>query len=136
LESTIVGFEAGTPVLLRAGGVPEEQIAQILGQPLLRPASGDITAPGQLASHYAPRTTLRLNATQAQAGEHLLGFGPVQGDLTLSASGDLAEAAANLFGHLHRLDAMGGPIAVAPVPDHGLGRAINDRLSRAAAPRD
>jgi len=135
LESTIVGFDAGAPVLLRAGGLPEERIAEALGQPLLRPSEGTITAPGQLTSHYAPRAALRLNAVQAQAGEHHLGFGPVQGELTLSASGDLTEAAANLFGHLHHLDALGGPIAVAPIPERGLGRAINDRLRRAAAPR-
>jgi L-threonylcarbamoyladenylate synthase len=79
---------------------------------------------------------VRLNAPVAQPGEVLLGFGPVAGDLTLSASGDLAEAAANLFGCLHRLDAMGAErIAVAPIPERGLGRAINDRLRRAAAPR-
>lgn len=135
LESTIIGFDGEAPVLLRAGGAPEERIAQVLGQPLLRAQAGAITAPGQLSSHYAPRAALRLNAQRADTGEHLLGFGAVSGDLTLSASGDLAEAAANLFGHLHRLDGMGGPIAVAPIPDHGLGRAINDRLRRAAAPR-
>ncbi len=79
---------------------------------------------------------MRLNATIAQPGEIMLGFGPIAGDLTLSATGDLTEAAANLFSSLHRLDAMGADrIAVAPIPDHGLGRAINDRLRRAAAPR-
>ena len=95
---------------------------------------------------FAPQTTharraldfvwLRLNAQEAEPGEVMLGFGPVAGELTLSATGDLQEAAANLFGCLHRLDAMGAErIAVAPVPDKGLGRAINDRLRRAAAPR-
>ncbi len=136
LESTIVGFDGDTAVLLRAGGLAEHEIATVLGHPLARPDGSDITAPGQLSSHYAPRGALRLNAVQAREGEHLLGFGAVQGDLTLSASGDLTEAAANLFACLHRLDAMGGPIAVAPIPASGLGAAINDRLARAAAPRD
>lgn len=136
LESTIIGFDGPAAILLRAGGVASEEIAAVLGHPLLTPNASKITAPGQLASHYAPRGKVRLNAINAQAGEHLLGFGAVDGVITLSASGDLAEAAANLFGHLHYLDAMGGPIAVAPIPMQGLGRAINDRLARAAAPRD
>lgn len=131
LESTIVG---GTPpVLLRKGGVSEEEIAQITGP--LAQAGPDITAPGQLASHYAPNTALRRNADTARPGEALLGFGPMACDLNLSPTGDLIEAAANLFAHLHILDAQGRPIAVAPIPDTGLGRAINDRLTRAAAPR-
>jgi L-threonylcarbamoyladenylate synthase len=89
-----------------------------------------------MASHYAPRGRLRLNARAPAPGEAMLGFGEVGGELTLSASGDLQEAAANLFGHLHRLDALGAErIAVAPIPERGLGRAINDRLRRAAAPR-
>jgi L-threonylcarbamoyladenylate synthase len=136
LESTIVGFDGPVPVLLRAGGIASEEITAILGLQLLTPNASKISAPGQLASHYAPQGKVRLNATDAQPGEHLLGFGAVDGVMTLSASGDLAEAAANLFGHLHHLDAMGGPIAVAPIPMQGLGRAINDRLARAAAPRD
>ncbi len=98
-------------------------------------ATEDITAPGQLESHYAPGAAVRLGATRADEGESHLGFGAIAGDLSLSSSGDLHEAAANLFGHLHRLDALGRPIAVAPIPDTGLGRAINDRLRRAAAPR-
>ena len=92
-------------------------------------------APGQLLSHYAPNEHVRLNASQAEPGELMLGFGAMPCDLNLSAQSDLAEAAANLFGHLHLLDAMNRPIAVAPVPTHGLGQAINDRLQRAAAPR-
>lgn len=135
LESTIIGFEAEVAVLLRAGGLPSEQIEKVIGQPLRRADESKITAPGQLASHYAPRGAVRLNATTARADEHMLGFGDIEGDLTLSASGDLSEAAANLFGHLHRLDALGGAIAVAPIPMEGLGHAINDRLNRAAAPR-
>lgn len=140
VESTIVGlFDA--PTLLRPGGLPLEAIEAAIGTPLKtlsgQIAHDDLTAPGQLASHYAPGAQVRLNATQAHDGEVMLGFGDIAGDLTLSASGDLREAAANLFHHLHRLDKMGAQgIAVAPVPNHGLGLAINDRLSRAAAPRE
>jgi len=131
LESTIVG---GTPLaLLRPGGVATEEIEALTG-PLAMPGEA-IRAPGQLASHYAPRAALRLNATQAEPGEALLGFGAVDGTLNLSPAADPVEAAANLFDHLHRLDGLGQPIAVAPIPAHGLGRAINDRLARAAAPR-
>ncbi len=93
--------------------------------------------PGQLASHYAPPDApMRLNVVEPRADERLLGFGHVECDLNLSEAGDLVEAAANLFHHLHALDAGGGdmPIAVSPIPQHGLGRAINDRLRRAAAP--
>ena len=136
LESTIIGCD-GDPVLLRAGGLPAEAVEDCLGQRLLRQTDpAQPSAPGQLASHYAPRGRLRLNATSAEAGEILLGFGPVDAVLNLSETGDLTEAAANLFGHLHQLDALGAShIAVSPIPDHGLGRAINDRLQRAAAPR-
>ncbi len=138
LESTIVGL-AGAPTLLRPGGIPAEAIEAALGTALARHdgGAGPLTAPGQMTSHYAPGAPVRLNASDARPGEVLLGFGPVAGDLSLSPSGDLIEAAANLFRHLHRLDAEGAQaIAVAPVPDTGLGRAINDRLRRAAAPRD
>lgn len=135
VESTIIGFEGTRPVLLREGGVSSEQIEQITGKRLRTPQDAAITAPGQMASHYAPRGAVRLNAAFPRENEHMLGFGEVTGTLTLSASGDLKEAAINLFGHLHKLDAMGGPIAVAPIPMQGLGRAINDRLARAAAPR-
>lgn len=137
VESTIVGL-TDTPRLLRPGGLPVEAIEDALNRklrPAPAPTTGDITAPGQLLSHYAPGAPVRLDAVTARPGESHLGFGPVAGDLTLSASGDLHEAAANLFGHLHRLDDLGKPIAVAPIPDTGLGRAINDRLRRAAAPR-
>ena len=132
LESTIVGL-AGAPTLLREGGVPREAVEAVIG-PLAAPGHG-IAAPGMLASHYAPRGAVRLDAHAPKPGEAMLGFGPVPGDLTLSASGDLTEAAANLFGHLHALD-HGRPIAVAPIPEAGLGRAILDRLRRAAAPRE
>ncbi|WP_101068765.1 L-threonylcarbamoyladenylate synthase [Roseovarius salinarum] len=136
IESTIVGLW-DTPVLLRPGGLPAEVIEAALGQPLPRQdEGGSLTAPGQMASHYAPGATLRLNAEAAGPRERMLGFGDVQCDLNLSRAGDLSEAAANLFGHLHRLDAQGATaIAVSPIPDTGLGRAINDRLRRAAAPR-
>ncbi len=136
VESTIVGL-AGVPQLLRPGGLPAEAIEDCLGTPLAGPGeTGTPTAPGQLASHYAPDAQIRLDAVSADAGEAMLGFGQVPGDLNLSPSGDLTEAAANLFHHLRDLDRSGKPrIAVAPIPDHGLGRAINDRLRRAAAPR-
>ncbi|WP_299648125.1 L-threonylcarbamoyladenylate synthase [uncultured Tateyamaria sp.] len=131
LESTIVG---GTPLaLLRPGGLAQEDIERVVGP--LKTAGETITAPGQLASHYAPNAAIRLNANAAHPGEVLLGFGPMQSDLNLSVTGDLIEAAAHLFDHLHTLDAMDRPIAVAPIPNCGLGRAINDRLRRAAAPR-
>jgi len=137
VESTIVSC-VDTPALLRAGGIPAEALEACLGTPLAQlsdPATPN--APGQLASHYAPRGRVRLNAESAKAGEVLLGFGPVDAALNLSPTGDLTEAAANLFAHLHRLDDMGATaIAVSPIPDHGLGRAINDRLRRAAAPRE
>ncbi|TDK43757.1 L-threonylcarbamoyladenylate synthase [Antarcticimicrobium luteum] len=136
LESTIVGL-AGAPALLRPGGVAAEAIEAVLGADLVRPEAGSaISAPGQLASHYAPAARVRLNAGSPRPDELFLGFGPMDCDLNLSANGDLAEAAANLFGHLHRLDARGRPIAVAPIPGDGLGAAINDRLRRAAAPRE
>ena len=136
LESTIVGFADGL-VLLRPGGLPVEAIEACVGARVVRRAESDaITAPGQLGSHYAPEAAVRLNAEGAKPGELLLGFGPGEADLNLSPAGDLTEAAANLFAHLRTLDARGsGKIAVRPIPDHGLGRAINDRLRRAAAPR-
>ncbi|MGZ9809549.1 L-threonylcarbamoyladenylate synthase [Pseudoroseicyclus sp. H15] len=136
VESTIIGL-TGAPALLRAGGIPAEAIEACLGAPLAPPpANASPTSPGQLASHYAPTGTIRLDAEAARPGETFLGFGPSAADLNLSSSGDLTEAAANLFACLHQLDAMGATrIAVAPIPDHGLGRAINDRLRRAAAPR-
>ncbi len=137
VESTIVAT-GDTPRLLRPGGLPAEAIEACLGRPLQGPGAGPVAglvAPGQMASHYAPRAAVRLGATRARGDEVLLGFGAVAGDLTLSRSGDLVEAAAGLFAALRALDRSGRPIAVAPIPDHGLGRAINDRLRRAAAPR-
>ena len=135
LESTIIGLN-DVPRLLRPGGLPAAPIEAALGAPIEIYAEGaPLTAPGQMASHYAPNARVRLNATNAEPGEVLLGFGSIEGDLNLSRGGDLIEAAANLFGHLHTLDAKGASIAVAPIPDTGLGLAINDRLRRAAAPR-
>ncbi|WP_050929313.1 L-threonylcarbamoyladenylate synthase [Aestuariivita boseongensis] len=136
LESTIVGFDGDTPILLRPGGLPAEAIEAALSRPLARWEDGSaINAPGQLSSHYAPDASVRLNAETPAPGELYLGFGDRDGDLNLSPSGDLVEAAARLFACLHMLDGQGKPIAVAPIPDTGLGRAINDRLKRAAAPR-
>jgi L-threonylcarbamoyladenylate synthase len=136
VESTILGL-SGTPTLLRPGGIPQEALEQSLGQPLEVYQNGDaLTAPGQMTSHYAPGASVRLNADALAEGEVMLGFGAMECTLNLSPAGDLVEAAANLFGHLHALDAMGPEgIAVAPIPETGLGRAINDRLRRAAAPR-
>lgn len=135
LESTIVSC-VETPQLLRAGGIPAEALSACIGAEIKEAKSDAITAPGQLASHYAPNGRVRLNAARAEDDEVLLGFGPGQATLNLSKSGDLIEAAARLFDCLHQLDAMGATkIAVAPIPQTGLGRAINDRLSRAAAPR-
>lgn len=136
VESSIVDA-TGTASLLRPGGIPVEALEQALGHPLeIRDGSEAISAPGQLRSHYAPAASVRLNATEWRDGEATLGFGKMVADLNLSPSGDLTEAAANLFGYLHALDATGQPIAVSPIPVHGLGAAINDRLTRAAAPRD
>ena len=136
LESTIIRIE-DTTVLLRPGGVAAEDIENEIGRPVhIQTTVEKITAPGQLQSHYAPRTRVRLNAENWRPNEARLGFGAVDCDLNLSPSADLIEAAANLFGHLHRLDAEGKVmIAVSPIPQTGLGMAINDRLQRAAAPR-
>ncbi|MEP6065630.1 MAG: L-threonylcarbamoyladenylate synthase [Paracoccaceae bacterium] len=134
VESTIVQVSS-PPRLLRPGGIASVNIETVLECPLASPEAEKITAPGQIASHYAPNAEMRLNAHSADHGEIHLGFGDIAGDLTLSASGNLVEAAANLFGHLHQLDETGRPIAVAPIPMTGLGQAINDRLNRAAAPR-
>ena len=159
IESTILGFGGGTgtgdtytgetytggAVLLRPGGLALAVLEAALGHPIAQathaadPTHGALpSAPGQLASHYAPAARLRLNATSAAPGEVLIGFGAVPGRFTLSARGDLAEAAAALFHLLRAADAAAGPegqIATAPIPETGLGLAINDRLRRAAAPR-
>lgn len=138
LESTIIGFEDGEPVLLRPGGAAVEEIARRTGVTVRQRTGTGISAPGQLASHYAPRARLRLNADAPRAGELWLGFGPGPDGANLSRTGDLAEAAARLFALLRELDDRAAPgqrIAVAPVPEEGLGQAINDRLRRAAHER-
>lgn len=138
LESTVVDLSGERPRLLRPGAVTEEQIAALLG-PVERAQAGDaIAAPGMLASHYAPRAAVRLDATERRPGEAYLDFGASLpgADFDLSPSGDPVEAAARLFAALRRLDRPDiAAIAVAPVPEDGLGAAINDRLRRAAAPR-
>jgi L-threonylcarbamoyladenylate synthase len=141
VESTIVACLADGPRLLRPGGVPRGALEEVLGRKLpMGPDAGSATvvAPGMLASHYAPRARLRLEATSLAPGETALDFaGRLGSGLDLSPSGDLQEAASHLFAFLHRLDAMGATrVAVAPIPAHGLGEAILDRLARAAAPRD
>jgi L-threonylcarbamoyladenylate synthase len=135
VESTIMAVEGNGWRLLRPGAVAVEEVVKLAGEPLAA-AGPAVQAPGMLASHYAPAQPVRLDAVTARADEFLIGFGPVTGDATLSASGDLVEAAARLFDLLHAAQASGrAGIAVAPVPRHGLGLAINDRLARAAAPR-
>jgi L-threonylcarbamoyladenylate synthase len=141
LESTVIGFEGDEAVLLRPGAVPRSEIEKVAGA-LRNQRVAAIRAPGQLASHYAPRARLRLNASDLRDREALLAFGrgfagsPRHLTLNLSPTGDLREAAANLFTMLRELDASGvDTIAVMPIPDTELGEAINDRLTRAAAPR-
>lgn len=138
VESTILGL-AGPATLLRPGGISVEALEAVLGHPLALPDGAKITAPGQLASHYAPSAPVRLNVTTPGRNDVYVGFGQSQHAtaLSLSATGNLIEAAANLFHILREADqiANGRPIAFAPIPNHGLGRAINDRLTRAAAPR-
>jgi L-threonylcarbamoyladenylate synthase len=139
VESSVVSFMEAVPKLLRQGGIPRTDIENVLGHPIAAEShSARPHAPGQLASHYAPHAELRLNAEAPREGEAYLGFGPLHahGPWTLSATGDLVEAAASLFHLLHEIDATGiARIAVAPIPHQGLGEAINDRLMRAAAPR-
>lgn len=140
VESTVLDLTGETPMLLRPGGVPIEDLAAFLG-PIATAATGPARSPGMLASHYAPSLPLRLDARTARPGEALLAFGPEAPPgfhkvLWLSRAGDLAEAAANLFAMLRTLDRPDfAAIAVMPIPEEGLGRAINDRLRRAAAPR-
>jgi len=135
IESTIVALrDNGSWQVLRPGPIEEARISAILGTPPAAVTSAAIEAPGQLASHYAPGKLLRLDADKAASDEFLIGFGPVAGNATLSASGDLAEAAARLYACLHQAAAAPQPrIAVAPIPAHGIGAAIMDRLRRAAA---
>ncbi len=147
VESTIVKVDGDKATLLRPGGVARSDIERVAGAPLGDPPQADKPqAPGMLASHYAPAAALRLNAQGPRTGEAFLGFGDNAGDapnpsMNLSDAGDLGEAAANLFRYLHALDALCAErglktIAVAQIPGDGLGEAINDRLARAAAPRE
>jgi L-threonylcarbamoyladenylate synthase len=142
LESTIVAVSGGKAAMLRAGAVPREAIEKVLGRPLttLDAAADRPLAPGMLTSHYAPDARLRLDAETPGTGEAYLAFGPAPHHdgplLNLTETGNLREAAANLFAHLRALDVTAIQIiAVAPIPEDGLGEAINDRLRRAAAPR-
>jgi L-threonylcarbamoyladenylate synthase len=140
VESTVIDLSGDRPRLLRPGGVPAEAIVALIG-PLAEPHAGPLRSPGQLESHYAPHLPVRLDATGVAADEALLAFGPsppagAAATLNLSPGGDVVEAAAHLFAYLRHLDLPGlSAIAVMPIPEHGLGRAINDRLRRAAAPR-
>jgi L-threonylcarbamoyladenylate synthase len=139
VESTVVRFMDDGPYILRTGGVARETIENILGREVMTPMryNADLHSPGQLESHYAPQALLRLNAAAPEFGEAYLGFGEYShGPWTLSKTGELQEAAANLFKMLHAIDDSSlEHIAVAPIPMKGLGEAINDRLTRAAAPR-
>jgi len=135
LESTVIGFDGDKPVLLRPGAIARADIEAIVG-PLERAGSA-IQSPGQLESHYAPAAHLRLNVSEPDTGEVLLGFGLApKAMLNLSAGGDLREAAANLFAMLRKLDKSAPRIAVMSIPETGLGEAINDRLRRAAADKE
>ena len=136
LESTIVSF-LPDPRILRFGAIDEADISEILSLDLKKKAlDGEISAPGQLSSHYAPKGSIRLNSKVFKNKEVSLGFGKVICDLNLSRTENLIEAAANLFDCLHKLDEMGAEkIAVSPIPEEGIGIAINDRLKRAAAPK-
>lgn len=140
IESTVVDLSVVPPLVLRPGGLATEELVDALGE-IGSGDSGPVRAPGMLASHYAPRLKLRLAARDAGPDEALLAFGPVPPTtaaktLNLSATGDVVEAAANLFAMLRALDESDlVGIAVMAIPEHGLGRAINDRLRRAAAPR-
>ena len=140
VESTVIDLSGERAALLRPGGIAAELLEEVMGGRLLRPADAPDAprSPGQLASHYAPAATVRLGALTAGPGEVLLGFGHApDAALNLSPTGNLEEAAANLFAMLRALDrAEHAGIAVMPIPDHGLGLAINDRLRRAAAPKE
>jgi len=147
VESTVVDCSGDRLVVLRPGGVTREELAACLARsglhlaPTIPPSgSSQPASPGMLASHYAPRAALEMNVTHARPDMELIGFAGIQGagaeKANLSPTGDLVEAAANLFDMLHRADAHGTPvIGVAPIPPDGIGEAINDRLRRAAAPR-
>jgi L-threonylcarbamoyladenylate synthase len=146
IESTVIDCSGNAPVILRPGGVTAEQIKAVIGpvsaaHAAVTDATDAPASPGMLESHYAPAAPMRLNAVSVDPSEYLLSFGPhtlsgVRDEQNLSPSGDLREAAANLFAMMRALDHDGSTIAVMPIPDQGLGAAINDRLRRAAAPRE
>jgi L-threonylcarbamoyladenylate synthase len=134
IESTIAAPEEGRIRLLRPGPITAEMLERTAGIPVIIASGETVEAPGQLESHYAPSKPVRLSATTCEDGEYLIGFGAIAGDINLSESGNLEEAAATLFAALHIADASSAArIAVAPVPMEGVGAAINDRLKRAAA---
>ncbi len=136
VESTILAVTGDTVTQLRAGALAREEAEMLIGRPIaIATEGGPVTAPGMLASHYAPNARLRIHVEHPAPGEAYLSFGKRPGTLNLSPTGDLHEAARNLFSMLHQLDAEADRIAVAPIPNTGLGEAINDRLKRAAAPR-
>jgi L-threonylcarbamoyladenylate synthase len=136
VESTILAVEGDDVIQLRAGALPREEIEAAIGRPVAQAAhDAKVAAPGMLASHYAPNASVRLDADAPLPGETWLGFGPGPAGANLSPTGDLREAARNLFSMLHQLDETATRIAIAPIPRTGLGEAINDRLKRAAAPR-
>jgi len=136
IESTIIAVDGDDYRILRPGPVTPEQLAAIAGKPAATSDKGKIEAPGQLMSHYAPAKPVRLDAQTARSDEYHIGFGPVAGDMNLSGSSDLAEAASRLFAALHLAETSDKPrIAVAPIPDAGIGLALNDRLRRAASPK-
>jgi L-threonylcarbamoyladenylate synthase len=133
IESTIVAIRDHDYQILRPGPITAEDLETSTGNAALNQTGEKIEAPGQLASHYAPSKPVRLDATQPEPEEYYIGFGAIAGDFNLSVSGDLAEAATNLFASLHDADASDRPhIAIAPIPRSGIGAAINDRLKRAA----
>lgn len=139
VESTVLAIDGDSAILLRPGGLPRSEIEAVTGPLRTAEANAPLASPGMLKSHYAPDAALRLNAAAPEPGEAFLAFGPGSEACiaNLSRTGDLTEAAANLFALLRQLDAEGHKrIAVAPIPMDGLGEAINDRLNRAAAPRD
>jgi L-threonylcarbamoyladenylate synthase len=137
VESTIIAVDGDRLVQLRPGAIARADIAGVAEQQVMSPEEGAIRAPGMMQRHYAPRAQLRLDASDVREGELFLAFGdPPRGvapTLNLSTRGDLIEAASNLFAMLHELDARGTHIAIAPLPDEGIGEAICDRLKRAAA---
>jgi L-threonylcarbamoyladenylate synthase len=136
VESTILAVTGEVVTQLRAGALPRDEIEAALGQAIaVAKENGPIASPGMLASHYAPNARLRIHVEHPEPGEAYLGFGARKGTLNLSPAGNLREAARNLFSMLHQLDSVSDRIAVAPIPNTGLGEAINDRLQRAATPR-